>query len=229
MNIQVKSVGFIQLGGWAAFGFAALILLANAITVPAGLPLPGASQEEVKTFYSTKSGIVAISSALTPLAWLFATVFGAAVLVVLQQSEQSRQEAWLLVGFAGLLLQNTTFAAIIATRLGLMITSSDSSEVAGLSALHDALFTLNGTFLAMALLGLSLAGIRGGLIHWWHSGLGLLSAALLLLSASLTPLIIRQAGPLGLLGLCGWLLWVLWIVVYGFTLVRFPGFPQNPD
>ena len=87
-------------------------------------------------------------------------------------------------------------------------------------ALHDALFTLNGTFLALALIGLSISGLRAGLIRPWHGTLGLLSAALLFSSATLTPLVIDHAGPFGLLGLVGWLMWVAWIVAYGITLIR---------
>ena len=90
----------------------------------------------------------------------------------------------------------------------------------GLWALHDALFTLNGTFLALALVGLSLGGLRTGLIRPWHGRWGLVSAALLFASAVLTPLVLDRVGPLGLLGLTGWLMWVVWIVVYGIVLMR---------
>jgi hypothetical protein len=85
---------------------------------------------------------------------------------------------------------------------------------------HDALFTLNGTFLALALVGLSLSGVRSRLIRPWHAALGLVSAALQFASAAATPLVIAGTGLLGLLGLAGWLLWVVWIVAYGIALIR---------
>lgn len=109
-------------------------------------------------------------------------------MAVLWPSERERGEAWSLAGLAGLVLQNGAFAAVIALRLALASTAGrDDGATAGLWALHDALFTLNGTFLALALLGLTLAGLRSGLVRRWHGGLGLLSAALLFTSATLTP------------------------------------------
>ncbi|MFC6082161.1 hypothetical protein [Sphaerisporangium aureirubrum] len=211
--------GFTSITGLAAIGFAVTIVLANAIMLPAGLPLTGAGVGEVDAFFSTQSGVVGVASALTPTAWLLATLFGAGAVSALRRSERDRGEAWSLVGFAGLALQNATFAAVTATRLALS-SADGSSATGGLWALHDALFTLNGTFLALALIGLSVAGLRAGLIRPWHGGLGLVSAALLFASATLTPLIIDHEGPLGLLGLVGWLLWVVWILAYGATLIR---------
>ncbi|WP_329080483.1 MULTISPECIES: hypothetical protein [unclassified Streptosporangium] len=212
---------FSRITGVAAVGFAVTIVLANAIMVPAGLPVTGAGIGEVNAFFGTRSDIVAIASALTPTAWLLATLFGAGAVSALRRSERGRGEAWSLLGFTGLALQNVTFAAVIAIRLALTSTAArDSATTGGLWVLHDALFTLNGTFLALALLGLSVAGLRAGLIRPWHGTLGLASAALLFGSATLTPLVIDHAGPLGLLGLAGWLMWVVWIIAYGVTLIR---------
>jgi hypothetical protein len=220
MNTEA-TMGFSRITGIAALGFALTIVLANAIMVPAGLPLTGAEIGEVTAFFGTEGDIVAIASALTPAAWLLATLFGAGALTALRRSERGRGEAWSLLGFTGLALQNATFAAVVATRLALTSTAArDSATTAGLWVLHDALFTLNGTFLALALLGLSVAGLRAALIRPWHGALGLASAALLFGSATLTPLVIDHAGPLGLLGLAGWLMWVAWIVAYGITLIR---------
>jgi hypothetical protein len=214
-------MGFSRITGIAALGFAVAIVLANVIMVPAGLPLTGAEISEVTAFFGTKSDVVAIASALTPTAWLLATLFGAGAVAALRRSERDRGEAWSLLGFTGLALQNATFAAVIATRLALTSTTAhDSATTGGLWALHDALFTLNGTFLALALIGLSVAGLRAGLIRPWHGTLGLVSAALLFGSATLTPLVIDHTGPLGLLGLVGWLMWVTWIIAYGITLIR---------
>ncbi|MBJ3812951.1 hypothetical protein JGB26_38805 [Streptomyces flavofungini] len=147
-------------------------------------------------------------------------MFGAGALVALRRSERDRNEAWSLLGLAGLALQNVTFAGVIATRLALVSTAPhDPSATAALWALHDAVFTLNGTFLALALLGLSVGGLRTGLIRPWHGTLGLLAAALQFSSATLARWVIAD-GTLGLLGLVGWLMWVVWIVAYGITLIR---------
>lgn len=223
MSHQVKltTSGFSRLGGMAAIGFAAMITLGNVIMVPAGMPLTGAEAGEVTEFFSTQGTAVGIGSALAPGAWILATLFGAGAFVALRRSEHGRGEAWSLLGLAGLVLQNVTFAGVVAIRLALTSTAPhDPSATAGLWALHDAVFTLNGTFLALALLGLSVGGLRTGLTRPWHTCLGLLAAVLQFSSATLAHWVIDNGGAMGLLGLVGWLLWVVWIVGYGITLIR---------
>jgi hypothetical protein len=222
-------MSFTRVSGLAALGFAFLIVAGNVVLVPAGLPRTGAGIGEVDGFFRAHGDLVGIGSALTPAAWVLATLFGAGAVRVLWQSERDRGEAWALVGFAGLILQNAVFAAVIAIRLALASTAADGvGAAASLWALHDTLFTLNGTFLALALVGLSLAGLRAGLIRPWLGRWGLVSAVLLFSSAVLTPLVVDHVGPLGLLGLVGWLMWVVWVLVYGVVLMRRAPAPQPP-
>jgi hypothetical protein len=223
------ATSFTRVSGLAALGFAFLIVAGNVVLVPAGLPRTGAGIGEVDGFFRAHHDLVGIGSALTPAAWVLATVFGAGAVRVLWHAEGERGSAWALVGFAGLLLQNAAFAGVTALRLALASTAADGVRAdTGLWALHDALFTLNGTFLALALAGLSLGGLRTGLVRPWHGRWGLVSAALMLGSAVLTPWVIDRPGPLGLLGLAGWLMWVVWIVVYGIVLLRAePGRPTG--
>jgi hypothetical protein len=204
MDVQTRA------GGYAAIGFAALIVGANVVAVSAGMPLAGADVAEVRDFFGTSSPAVGLSSAVTPAAWLLATIFGASAVVALWHT----QRVWALAGFAGVLLQNLTFAAIIATRLAL----TSDVDTATLWALHNGLFALNGTFLAIAMVGLSAGGARAGVIRPWHAVLGYVAAALQFTSASLAFTVID--GELGFIGLTGWLLWVAWLVAYGVRLLR---------
>lgn len=210
---------FVRLGGLAAIGFAVTIVLPNLVAVPAGLPSTGADPDQVGHFFGTRATILGLVSGLGPVAWLLATVFGAAAVAALRPAERRRDEAWSLVGLAGLVLQNATFAGVTAIRTALgEVADRGESAVAPLWALHEALFTLNGTFLAVALLGLSVAGTRTGLLARPLAVLGYVSAGLLFLSACLAFTVVD--GGLGLLGLSGWLLWVVWLVGYGVTLIR---------
>ncbi|WP_280455749.1 hypothetical protein [Nocardia brasiliensis] len=210
---------FTRFGGLGAIGFAALIVGANLVLEPAGMPVVGADIEEVNTFFTTESGAVGLSSSITPAAWCCVIVFGAATVATIWPRERAAGSAWSLVGFAGLLLQTAAFVGVVAIRLALSATT-ERSGTAALWALHNALFVLNGVFLTVALLGLSLGGRRAGLIRRWHATVGLLAAAGLFVSATLTPVIIDHAGPLALISLISWLLWVAWLVTYGVTLLR---------
>ncbi|MFW5418615.1 hypothetical protein J0910_18540 [Nocardiopsis sp. CNT-189] len=208
-----------------AGGLAAILILANAIAVPAGLPTTGAGPGEVSAFFGGQSGAAGLSAALAPAAWILAVLFGAGAVAAMRRAERERSETRPLVGSAGLLLQNGAFAVVVSARLALGTTGGDASAAAGLWALHEAVSTLNGTFLALALIGLSVGGLRTGLIRPWHGTLGLVSAALLFASAALAPLIVGGDGPLGLLGPVGWLMWALWLFGYGAALLR-PAAPR---
>ncbi|ONI87494.1 hypothetical protein ALI144C_08875 [Actinosynnema sp. ALI-1.44] len=203
--MMVKLKSFTPISGAAGLGFAILIALANAIAVPAGLPTPGTAFRDAAAFFAGGSTALDIATALGPLTWTLATIFAAGAVVTLWRSELAR--GWALVGLSGLLLQNGAFTVVIALRLAL----ASAPPTEGLWALHETVFTLNGTFLAIAMLGLSLGGLRAGLIRPWHAGLGLVSAALMFTSATLS---------LALPGLFGWLLWVVWIGAYGVVLIR---------
>lgn len=205
MDMQIKA------GGTSVIAFATLIVGANLIAVSDGLPLPGADMADVGAFFGS-SPAAAVSSAFVPLAWLAATVFGASAVVRLWHAERM----WALVGFAGVLLQNATFAAIVATRLALTTVVDDA-----LWALHNGFFALNGTFLAIALIGFSVGGVRAGLIRPWHAYLGYTAAALQFASATLAFAVVD--GQLGFVGLAGWVLWVVWLVAYGVVLLRGSG------
>ncbi|WP_327114269.1 hypothetical protein OHB12_33965 [Nocardia sp. NBC_01730] len=215
---------FTRIGGSAGLGFALVIVGANLILEPTGMPPVGADVADVDAFFTDKAGLVGLSSMFLPAAWACVVVFGAAVVATLWPRERSLGSAWSLVGFAGLLLQNSTFVGIAATRLAL---SDSTGGAAGLWAMHNALFSLNGTFLAVAMLGFSLGGWRTDLIRRWHAVLGLTAATGQFAWATLGPLVIDHVSPLSLLGLVSWLLWVVWIATYGITLVRLPA-PLRP-
>ena len=210
-----RKADFLTLSGAGAIGFAVVIVLANVVLAPAGPPHTGAATDEVVAFFSESGDVVGAAVMLTPLAWALATLFGAGAVAALWPAERERGEAWCLVGFAGLILQNTTFTGVVAIRLALA-----QDPTARLWPLHDAVFTLNGTFLALAMTGLSVGGVRSGLVHRWHATLGLVAAVLQFTSATLAPVVIEHGGPFGLIGLVGWLMWVLWLIGYGVALIR---------
>ncbi|GAA4978233.1 hypothetical protein [Kineococcus glutinatus] len=85
-----QAQAFSRTGGTAAIGFAATIVTVNLIAVPAGMPSPGADPADVIGFFRTEGAVVGLSSALTPVAWVLATVFGAGAVATLWPAERAR-------------------------------------------------------------------------------------------------------------------------------------------
>lgn len=212
------NVPFARVAGVAAIGFATAILGVNLILVPTGAPTPGAPAADAVAFYADADPMTVVG-VLFPVTWMLATLFAAGALAALRTAERAAGTAWAMVGVAGVLAQNITFSGVIAIRLAVGA-AEDLTGSALVWTLHDALFGLNGTFLAMAMIGFSVGGVTTGFIRPWHAALGLTGAGLQLVSASLTPVVIASSGPLGLIGLIGWLLWVAWIVIYGIRLLQ---------
>lgn len=215
---------FNRVAGIGGIAFAALIVLANIILAPSGFPHAGTATTEVVGYFTTSAAAIGGATALIPAAWIGASVFAVGVLLQARRASDTAI-GWTLLGVVGVVLQNATFAGVVAIRLGLATADRlDAALVDVVWTVHDALFTLNGTFLATALIGLSLGGIHGRMVTRWHAGLGVIAAGLLFISATLSPLVVQSGGVYGLLGLAGWVLWVVWIVIYAIGLLR-----TNPD
>lgn len=86
--------------------------------------------------------------------------------------------------------------------------------------MSNVLFGFNQVFLALALLGFTVAGASADLIYSWQAVLGYLSAALLFLSSSASPYNAQGSNRTAVVGLIGWLGWAAWIVAYSITLLR---------
>ena len=116
-------------------------------------------------------------------------------------------------------MQNALFGGVVATQvaLGAADLSDDSRWLVW--QLHNALFTLNGTSLAIILLSFSVAGLRAGLIRRWHAGLGLTAAVVLQISSMTTPFH-EDNEALGSIGLVGFVLWLVWVTTYSLVLLR---------
>ncbi|WP_433263417.1 hypothetical protein ACQPZF_32145 [Actinosynnema sp. CS-041913] len=213
------------LSGFAGLGGIAFVLAAIAINVAyvrARLPLPtsGLDLDAVTDAFAAVGDALKRPSVLAPATWLFTTVFAAGLLAELWRGG-SGPGAWALVGFGGVLMQNVTFTCVEALRFGLASAARrDRGSVAGLWGLSNVLFGFNQVFLAIALLGFTVAGAGVGLIPGWHAVLGYVSAALLFLSSSASPHNADGAHRGAVLGLVGWLGWAAWIVACSITLLR---------
>jgi hypothetical protein len=222
---------FPRLAGIAGIGFVVILIAANLLLTAAGFPTPSeaASVDEITTVFVAGSGPLRLASALLPTAWLLATVFAVGVCVCLRRDERALTDPWSLVGVAGVLMQSVVFTSVEATRLALTSAAQhDAGGVAGLWGFYTALFGFNQVFLATALVGLSMFGIRTSTMARWHAGTGFLAATLLFVTATTSPYGVGGVNPLALLGLVGWLLWLIWIVAYSIILIRNAPGPSVP-
>jgi hypothetical protein len=212
-----------DLGGLAGIGFVAVLVTANVVLTAAGFPTPSqaVTAGEIVAVCTEGARQLRFASALLPAAWLLATVFAAGLAVHLGRRTNGRTDGWLIVGLAGVLMQSVVFTGVEATRLAVMAAAGQGTAgVAGLWGLHTALFGFNQVFLATALLGFSVAGLRASVVGRWHAGVGLLAALLLFASATTGPYGVGDVNPLALAGLVGWLLWLGWILALSVVLLR---------
>ncbi|MEV4568106.1 hypothetical protein AB0K12_30425 [Nonomuraea sp. NPDC049419] len=212
---------FTVLAGLGGVGFVLVGLVVNAIYLRSGLPLPASDQglDAATDAYDGIADALKRPSVVVPVTWLCLTFFAAGLLSVLWRGDAD-QGAWALMGFAAVVLQNATFTCIEALRFGMATAARHGrGSMAGLWGMSNVLFGFNQAFLAMALLGFTVAGVSGGLVPVWQAGLGYASAALLLVSSLAAPYNVDGGNRLGPAGLIGWLGWVAWIVAYSVTLL----------
>ncbi len=208
-----------RLGGLAGLGFIALVGSVNIILGAAGMPQPGASRADVEEFFATNADTVAFTSSIATLVWLCLPVFAAGLVSRLRQAPPERVESWPLLGLAAVLMQNAIFVGVVGTQI--VLTNIGVSGDAGWAIwqLHNALFTLNGSSLALILVAFSVAGLRAGLIRRWHGRLGLTAAAILAVSSFTTPYH-HDTPVLGMIGLVGFVGWLTWVTTYSIVLLR---------
>ncbi|CRZ14026.1 hypothetical protein [Mycolicibacterium neworleansense] len=207
---------------WAAVGglvFVAVAVVVNVIYVRARLPLPVAGKPlaAVITDFDSAGDRLPWPSVVVPTGWLGITVFAAGMTsIAWDAAVDSRM--WALVGFAGVMLQNASFAIVEALRFGLAAAARlEPSAVAGLWAFSNVLFGFNQLFLATALIGFTAAS--ASIAPEWLAIVGYLSAAALFIAASASPFNARGASRTALLGLIGWLGWMIWIAGHCVVMV----------
>lgn len=207
------------LAGVGGLGFVLLAVVINVIYIRRGLPLPtsGLSLAAATDALVAVRHRLAAPSVVAPLTWVCTTVFAGGLLAALWRGDTDT-DAWALIGFAGVLMQNATFMVVEALRFGAASAAAhDRRSVAGLWSLTNVLFGFNQVFLAIALLGFTAAGLD--VIPVWHAWLGFVSAGLLFASSATSPYNAEGTNRFALVGLVGWLGWAAWIVVYSVDLL----------
>ncbi|MEU7768997.1 hypothetical protein AB0B25_28400 [Nocardia sp. NPDC049190] len=213
---------FTTVAGLGGLAFVSAAVVINLIYVRGRLPFPMSAQsvDAVEESFAGVGDALKRPSVLAPATWLCTTIFAAGLLSVLWRGGEGAQ-AWALVGFAGVLMQNATFTVVEALRFGMATAAAHArGTTAGLWGFSNVLFGFNQVFLATALLGFGIAGSDVGFLPPWHAWLGYVSSALLFLSSSSGPYNADGANRIAVVGLIGWLGWVAWIVACSIALLR---------
>ncbi|WP_327096721.1 2-oxoglutarate/malate transporter [Nocardia vinacea] len=219
----MRLISFPTAAGLGGFGFVLLAVVINVIYVRGRLPFPVAAKslDAVAESFASVGDVLKKPSVAAPAGWLCTTVFAAGLLSVLWHGGAG-PDAWALVGFAGVLMQNATFTCVEALRFGMASAARvDRGSVAGMWSLSNVLFGFNQVFLAIAVFGFTVAGSSTGLIPAWHAWLGYLSAALLFISSSTSPYNAEGSNRTALIGFIGWLGWAGWIIACSIALLRY--------
>ncbi|MEO3796052.1 hypothetical protein ABGB14_38145 [Nonomuraea sp. B10E15] len=209
------------LAATSGVGFVLMLIVLNFAYIRVGLPAPAAGQsmEVITDSLATIGGRLKRLSVVVPVAWAFTTTFAAGLLSTLWRGDMET-DAWALVGFAGVLMQNVVFTTAEALRFGMTSAAvHDRGSVMGLWRLTDALICFNQIFLATAILGFTVAGTSLGIIPAWHTWLGYLTAGLMIVFSSLTPYTIGGASRFALAGLIAAFGWGAWILSYSIALL----------
>ena len=216
-------MSYSRVAGLAGVLFVVLVVVVTAAIGSSSPPDNDASAADIVSYYTDNGGLITLVSVVAPFVWVCLLVFASGVFAKVRAHEMTRGEGWVYVGLLGILMQNAIFVTVIATEVVINVGADSLGANAALTEtvwrFQRAMFVLNGTSLALALTGLSIAALRANFIPKWHAYVGLVSAALLFASAvTVTPTV--DGSPTVFIGYPGFVLWLVWILVMAIRLVR---------
>lgn len=207
----------------AVAGIATAVIGLGLIFIPVSGEYPNATQsaKQIGSFYATNSSAVVAQSVGSALLFMLIIVFAAGLWTTVRDAERERGEAWSIVGLLGATLTSATYAVAGSVTIALARHANETNigqdaVVVALFSVQDIVYQLGGVFLAMYLLGFSLAGQRSRAMPGWLCAIGYVSAGaalvgtLAVFGVPLTNLAFYLAS-LGLL---------VWTLVGGIRLAR---------
>jgi hypothetical protein len=218
-----RSLGDIspRLAGAGAITFASIVALQNLIRGGSG-PVNGDSDESVLAHYADHRAItfVLIGTFVVSAIGLALFVGGA-----MRRLLASDRPAWALTGLFGATGIMALFTVVVGAEQALSVIGTQDhpnlGAIGALFALHNSVFAVLDVSIAVALLGLSRAGVSAGITPRVFERLAPVGSALLLVGALGGPAIAAgDAMPLfGVAGL-GFLVWLAFVFTTGIRLVR---------
>jgi len=210
-----------RLAGLGALTFAAVVVLQNLLR-GATAPANGATSDEVLAGYADHRAVTFVLVATFVVSGVgLAAFLGGAMRRMLASS----RSGWAFTGLVGATGIMTLFAVLVACEEALSAIASgsqpDSGAISAIWALHNCVFAVLFLSIAVALVGLSRAGVAAGITPAVFDRLGPIGAALLAVATLAGPAIaIGDAMPMFGLGAIGFLTWLAFLVTTGLRLVR---------
>lgn len=207
--------------GLGALGFVATVIAQNAIRGSAA-PANGARADDVLTYYADHRAttFVLVATYVLGTAALATFVGGA-----MRRLTAGPRPAWAYTGFVGALGIMGLFSVLVASEQALSVLADgaapDSGAVVALWTLHNSVFAVLLLSIAVALLGLSRAGVAAGITPPVFQRLAPMGSALLVVGTLAGPAIAGgDAMALFGIGVLGFVVWLAFLVTTGLRLVR---------
>lgn len=208
-----------RLAGAAGLLFAATVVFQNVIRGSG--PLNDAASADVVAYYASHHASMGL------LLTSFGLGFGALMAFLAGLSARAGAEgpkaaAWARLGLIGGVLIGCTFTLVNVLEVGIDAASGGGASpalLAMLLRLYWVAFGINLLPIGVALLGLSQAAARAGLIPRWLGWAGLLGGCLLL-AGGMGSFAISQGSRWLLVGLIGFIVWLVFVVVSSAGLLR---------
>lgn len=213
-----------RLAGAGALTFAGIVVLQNLIR-GASAPPNDATTAEVVAKYGDHRSITFVLVAMFVVSGLgLVTFLGGAA----RRFLSGGRPGWASTGLVGAVGILGLFSVTLACEQALSVLASashpDASAVAAVWALHNCVFTVLLLMIAVALLGLSRAGVAAGITPRVFEKLGPIGAATLVLGCLAGPSIAKGgAMPIFGLSLLGFVTWLAFLAATGIRLVRTSG------
>src|SRR4051812_38971062 len=210
-----------RLAGAGAITFASVVALQNIIRGGSG-PMNGDSDESVLTHFADHRAITFLLIATFVVSGLGLAVFVGGAMRRLLASDRP---AWALTGLFGAAGILALFSVVVGAEQALSVIGTQDhpniGAVGALFALHNSVFAVLDVSIAVALLGLSRAGVSAGITPRVFGPLAPVGSALPLVGALAGPAIAAgDAMPLfGVAGL-GFVVWLAFVFTTGIRLVR---------
>jgi|GEM_PF-2903655 len=210
-----------RLAGAGALTFVGSVIMQNIIR-GGSAPSNGASSAAVLAYYGDHRGI---TMALVGLFLLSGSGLAAFLGGAMRRLTGGERPAWAFTGCVGAVGIIVLFSVLVGAEEALSVLAHRNQPnlgaVEALWVLHNCVFTLLFPMIAVALVGLSRAGVAAGITPRAFQRIAPLGASLLAVGALAGPFIAAgDAMALFAVGAIGFLMWLAFLITTGLRLTR---------